>query len=130
MNAIKKEVQFLRSEVPHFADIYAESLATFADSEPFALIQALTQWVHHHGNTAVQQFDAFISAAEQEILSLASKMEKQTHENKKLQLIVEQTEHDKDTLASELASKRQMATKYASESDAMEANKRSMMLNQ
>ena len=49
LNAIKKEVEFLTSEVPHFREIFLQSQSQFAlskrnkaDSEAFALIQGIS----------------------------------------------------------------------------------------
>merc|ERR1712154_481119 len=58
--AIKKEVEILSNEVPHFADIYMSTQAQWAknaskrekgETETFALIQGLTEWIHEYGKT-------------------------------------------------------------------------------
>merc|ERR1712154_52185 len=106
LKAIKKEVEFLQKEVPHFADIYSESNKVWmsktsksnrnkAESEAFALIQCLSEWIHQYGNKAVKQYDEFKQSAETEILSMVTKMDRMTTENTKYQLMIEEAENEK-----------------------------------
>merc|ERR1712228_435686 len=103
--AIKKEVEILSNSVPHFRDIYTATQAQWSKSkrdkqetETFALIQGLTEWIHEFGKDAITKYDEFKSSAEHEILSMVTKMEKITRENSKLNLIIEETQHEKQNL--------------------------------
>lgn len=141
LKAIKKEVDWLKKEVPHFTELYDESQAIFAHSqgkqkrtkaetESFALIQSLTAWVHEYGSNAVKEYDDLKNDAEDEIRSLVGKLEKMTQENKKLELIRDQNEHDKEELQEKLAKANEALKKIQSSEQEMAEKNRAMLLNQ
>jgi len=120
--AIEKEVEFLTKEVPNFKDVFIECQAQWASSlrpkaemKSFALIQALTQWIHDYGNAAVQDYDEFKQMAESEILSMAAKLEKNAHEISRLTLLMEDNEASKQELQNELNETQMMLSKYRKE---------------
>jgi len=120
--AIQKEVEHLAKEVPHFSDIYqssqqqwASSKRNKADSESFALIQGLTQWILAHGNTAVKQYDEFKQSAESEILGMVHKVEQLTLDNQRLNIMMEEHETEKRELRQEVSQQQIMVHKYEKE---------------
>jgi len=135
LRAIKKEVDWLKKEVPHFEELWDESQAIFshsqgkkkrtkAETESFALIQSLAAWVHEYGNSAVKEYESYKRDAEAEMKNLVGKLENLAHENKKLTLINEQVEHDKETLQEQLAKSKETLRKIqSSEQDMKEKNR-------
>ncbi len=124
LNAIKKEVEYLQSEVPHFKDIFistqkqwASSKRNKADIEAFALIQGLTQWIHEYGNVAVTEYDEFKQSAESEILSMAEQIQKLTLEITRLNLLNQDTEHEKQEFMQEIQKKDKLIRKYKKEAN-------------
>lgn len=114
LKAILKEVDWLKKEVLHFTELYDEAEAIYnhllgkqkrtkAEMDLFVLAQSLCAWVREYGSNAVKDHDDFKNNAEDEKRSLVVKLEKMTHEIKKLELIREQNEHDNEELQEKLA---------------------------
>jgi len=139
--AIQKEVEWLKKEVPHFDGIYTESRAIFshqkgakkrtkAETESFALIQSLAAWVHEHGCVAVKEYADFKKEAIEEMSNLVGKYEQLEQQNKKLNLIREQEEHDKEDALEKLAKVEEELKKLQSSEQDMAERNRAMQLNQ
>eukprot|EP01084_Bolivina_argentea_P265991 451023_1 len=136
LNAIKKEVEFLRSEVPHFETIYNNSQQQWiiskrnkADVEAFALIQSLTEWIHKFGNKAVKEYDEFKASAEKEIISMVSKMEGLTHENTKLNLLIEEADTEKEELNNKIEIAERDIIKYKKTEQELKTKQQTNELN-
>ena len=137
LNAIKKEVEYLKFEVLHFNDIYRESQQQWAltnrnktDTEAFALIQALAQWVHNHGNNAVRKYDEFKEMAETEIMNMVGKIEDLTHENTKLNMVMEEQENQREELQNELQQQQILVIKYQKDEEMRQEEDQVMESNQ
>ena len=116
---LKKEVEYLTSEVPYFDEIYRESQQQWtlqkhrnkADNEAFALIQTLTQWIHDHGNNAVKQYDEFKQMAETEIVNVVTKIEDLTHENTRLNVMIEEHGTERHDIQNQLQQQQMLLIK-------------------
>ena len=112
LDALSKELIFLKNEIPLFKDIYAGSEIQFKNSKgskvetmQFIMNQALSSWITSYGKPSYIEYNEFKNDAEFEIINLVNNLNTMKNENKKLNIVVSSLNNENNELKQDINNK-------------------------
>ena len=137
LDAIKRELDFLKKEVPSFNAKYETALNSFSATShsksrqvEFAFIQALSQWIIEDGAPAVKQLDEFKEDVQHEITGLVSTCEDLSKQNQSLQIVLSDLQQRNEQISREYHDAQQSLQKVSTELKDTQAQEETQQLEQ